>query len=431
MNPREVDKREFIPAGRKSAAGSPRAGMSARRIAGLAIPFVASVLATMTVVLVGGAFVAGKPATTESVFGVPMARVKHVADDPKANPSWLAGGAPDWVTQSLAGLFKGVGGSPAVAASGERPVIGRVATFTLLPIAAKPSVGVEPVAEPEPPAPAAETARSTRVGATTPGPNSIGAGKDAKKARDHKTDPKAKVAGKPAAPAGTVNPPPSTPREPVGIRESGVATLGKPASEAASVGGMTQAELSVVEAIRQARADFRLTDVAADRLRKLVSMTPNMATRPSLESQIGELSTTVAAVARERTQFDLFADFFAAPDIGAYGETALRTCLAHVPAVASTWIARKTVLIESTIPAYFVLVDAPAALGERAAVEASIVDCLAPIKSAGTVSLLLNVKDPDTRALAAAMMAVARPFAYNAVAPLADATGMSQNRPAQ
>ena len=414
MNPREVDKREFIPAGRKSTASPARASMSARRIAGLAIPFVASVLATMTLILVGGSFVTGKPLTADNVLGVPIARAKHVADDPNANPSWLAGGAPDWVTQSLKNLFKGVGGTPAVAASGDRPVMGRVATFTLLPVAARPPAPVEPVVEAPSPAPAIETARSTKVGAKTPGP-------DARKAAKNKRDPKAKVVSKtspqprvaaPAAPA-----PMPTMTEAETPRASAVATLGKPTTGATDVGGMTPAEQSVANAIRLARADFRLTDAAIEQLRKLVSAMPNLASRPSFESQIGELS----AVAHERTQFDLFTDFFATPEIGAYGETAMRACLSHIPEVVSSQIARKSIQIQATIPAYFVLVDAPTALSDRTAVETAVGQCLAPLKTAGTVSLLLNVRDPDTRALAAAMTSVARPFSYVAASQQANA----------
>lgn len=418
MNPREVDKREFTAAGRKSTAPEARATISARRIAGLAIPFVASVLATMTIVLVGGSFVIGKPLIADNVLGVPLARAKHVADDPNANPSWLAGGAPEWVTQSVKGLFKGVGGTPAEAASGERPVMGRVATFTLLPVSARPPAPVEPVVEAPSPAPAIETARSTKFGAKTPGP-------DARKTAKNKRDPKGAIASKPtqqpqvaalAAPAPT-----PTMTEAETPRASAVATLGKPTTGATDVGGMTPAEQSVANAIRLARADFRLTDAAIEQLRKLVSAMPNLASRPSFESQIGELSAILSAVAHERTQFDLFTDFFATPEIGAYGETAMRACLSHIPEVVSSQIARKSIQIQATIPAYFVLVDAPTALSDRTAVETAVGQCLAPLKTAGTVSLLLNVRDPDTRALAAAMTSVARPFSYVAASQQANA----------
>jgi hypothetical protein len=418
MQPREVDKREFIPAGRKSTATASHAGMSARRIAGLAIPFVASVLATMTVVLVGGSFVTGKQLVSDKVMGVPLARSKHVSDDPKANPSWLAGGAPDWVTQALGGLFKGVGGTPAIAAAGDRPVMGRVATFALLPLASKPPAPTEPVAETPTPAPAAETARSTRDGAKTPGP-------DARKTAQKNHDAKTKTATKPATQPRVATAAPQTPAatEQETPRASAVATLGKPATGATSVGGMTPAEQSVANAIRVARADFRLTDVAVEQLRKLVSAMPNLASRPSFESQVGELSATLSAVIGERTRFDLFTDFFATPDIGAYGETAIRSCLSHVPEVASSQIARKSVLIQAAIPAYFVLVDAPSANADRSSVETSVSQCLAPLKTAGTVSLLLNVRDPDTRALTAAMTSVVRPFSYAAIGQQAAASG--------
>ncbi len=401
------EAREFAP-GHSKSTWRPRwldrvDEILSPRIGAIIFRFLATLIATASILIMGWALFKAKPKATISADSSEIAELQTSFDAPP-NSNWFGANLPDW----FAGLFGNGARGFMAAASRDMDHIdtdqGLESGWFSLKLTANPKQlvsnagGVDltgltqmrdtrPANFDPPPQPSAPAA--------APAPQPARAAQEARSrrpAREQAPDTPVAAADEPA-------PPPKA--EPA-------AALPQPAKPATTGPALTTPPSPEEEKLRQAitaaRGDYRLADAAILRFNAFAATRPEGIQLADYHRQMDEIAILKKTAARERSTFDVDVDTFESAGLDSLRATQIAQCLQDGGLARHALIARKAVWTQPAIAAYVAMVELPLAgksdpkADEKAI--ASVHECLRPLTADGTIGLLIDGGSDDVRPMA-------------------------------
>ncbi len=149
-------------------------------------------------------------------------------------------------------------------------------------------------------------------------------------------------------------------------------------------------------ALRAAQADFRHFETARAAVEAFAGKHPDLPASRDLSAELATLTESRRAAIVERTTLDTSGDRFQAASVSE--QAAIGACVRNTGVVTGMIIARKTVAIQPSIPAYIVLAVAPGLPAGDREKERMVTDrlhaCLAPLHRSGTAEVFVGPTEP-------------------------------------
>jgi hypothetical protein len=364
--------------------------LSPREMGAFLFRFVASVFATVSIVIMGWSLISEKPKGKGGEF--------RMSFDEDEGP-WVSNHAPSWIGNTLDDILDGFrrGSSRDSTASGAQQTTEPFfkLTFTGTPTLYATGEGNLSVGKI-----GGSTGAKSTVSAPSQ-PSSVSRSVD-RVAAIPSPSPGAKAGAARTEPAAPQRPTPAA--SPAEQRKVPEPSTKPPAPLVVATGKVGPEETRLIEAIARARSDFRIVGAVKPSFQRYLATNPAGIARADYERQVAELDALTRDAATERSSFNPDTDSFASPSLGVEREAAVRACFEKIEPIRNALIARKTIYVSPTVAAYVVLVDAPAKAADD--LDVPLKTCLKSLNGDGTVSVLVNPPPSILTALGNRMRAV-------------------------